>query len=338
MALTEAYPLNTPILVTGAGGFIGGHLVSSLEAQGFSRIRAVDCKPVAMWFQRGSRATLIEADLRMRENCFAVTKGAALVVNLASDMGGMGYIEHNKLNCMLSVLINTQMLEAAAANHVERYFFASSACVYRSDLQEISDAKPLREADAYPAMPEDGYGWEKLFSERMCQHFGSETPLATRIARFHNVYGPHGSYAGGREKAPAAICRKVAQAKLTGIHEIEIWGDGEQTRSFLYIDDALDGLQTLMASEIAEPTNLGSDRLISINGLVDIVEDIARVRCRRSFVPTAPLGVRGRNSDNSFVKASLSWSPTVSLETGLASTYQWVHSQMTRESGAKKAG
>lgn len=337
MALAEHYPLSTPIVVAGAGGFIGGHLVCALEAQGFSQIRAVDCKPVAQWFQRGRRAVMVEADLRRRKDCLAATEGAAIVFNFAADMGGMGYIEQNKLNCMLSVLINTHMLEAAAASHVERFFFASSACVYRADLQAVSDAKPLREEDAYPAMPEDGYGWEKLFSERMCRHFGVETALTTRVARFHNVYGPHGSYAGGREKAPAAICRKVAQAKLTGVHEIEIWGDGEQTRSFLHIDDAVEGLQTLMTSEVAEPTNLGSDRLISINALVDVVEEFAGIRCRRSFVPTAPLGVRGRNSDNTFMKASLGWSPSVSLEAGLARTYRWIYDQVSQELRATKA-
>lgn len=337
MALADHYPLDTPVVVTGAGGFIGGHLVRALEAQGFMHIRAVDLKPVAQWFQRGSSATMIEADLRRREDCAVVTDGAAIVFNLAADMGGMGYIEQNKLNCMLSVLINTHMLEAAAECHVERYFFASSACVYRADLQAVTDAKPLREQDAYPAMPEDGYGWEKLFSERMCKHFGAETPISTRVARFHNVYGPDGSYAGGREKAPAAICRKIAQAKLSGVHEIEIWGDGEQTRSFLYIDDAVGGLQALTTSEVAEPTNLGSDRLISINTLVDLVEAIAGIRCRRSYVPTAPLGVRGRNSDNTFVKAAVGWSPSVSLETGLSRTYQWIYDQLRGERGAAEA-
>lgn len=337
MTLADHYPLSTPILVAGAGGFIGGHLVSALEAQGFSQIKAVDCKPVAQWFQRGRKAVMVDADLRRREACLAATDGTAIVFNLAADMGGMGYIEHHKLNCMLSVLINTHMLEAAVACHVERFFFASSACVYRADLQAVSDAKPLREEDAYPAMPEDGYGWEKLFSERMCRHFGTETGLTTRVGRFHNVYGPHGSYAGGREKAPAAICRKVARAQLTGVHEIEIWGDGEQTRSFLYIDDAVEGLQSLMTSEVAVPANLGSDRLISINALVDIVEEIAGIRCQRSFVPSAPLGVRGRNSDNTFVKASVGWSPSVSLEAGLARTYRWIYEQMSREYGVARA-
>ncbi len=330
MVLSDHYPLDTPVLVAGAGGFIGGHLVRALEEQGFLHIRAVDQKPVAQWFQRGSRATMIEADLRRREACTAVTEGAAVVFNLAADMGGMGYIEQNKLNCMLSVLINTHLLEAAAACRVERYFYASSACVYRADLQAVTEARPLREQDAYPAMPEDGYGWEKLFSERMCAHFAAETPISTRVARFHNVYGPHGSYDGGREKAPAAICRKVAQAKLNGVHEIEIWGDGEQTRSFLYIDDAIGGLQALTTSEVAEPTNLGSDRLISINTLVDLVEEIAGIRCRRSYVPTAPLGVRGRNSDNTFVTAAVGWSPSVSLEAGLARTYQWIYDQLSQ--------
>lgn len=280
---------------------------------------------------------MVEADLRRQEDCVVATEGAAIVFNLAADMGGMGYIEPNKLNCMLSVLINSHMFEAAAAGHVGRFCVASSACVYRADLQAVSEAKPLREEDAYPAMPRDGYGWENLFSERTCPHFGPETALTTRVARFHNGYRAHGSYAGGREKAPTAIYRKVAHAKLAGVHEIEIWGGGEQIRSFLHIDDAGEGLQSLMTSEVAEPTNLASDRLVSINALVDVVEEIAGIRYRRSLVPTAPLGSRGRNSDKTFVSASLGWGQSVNLEAGVARPYRWIYDQMRRELGATEA-
>ncbi|HFA59425.1 MAG TPA: NAD-dependent epimerase/dehydratase family protein, partial [Rhodospirillales bacterium] len=260
------------ILVTGAGGFIGGHLVADLRARGFRRIRAVDIKPIATWYQRFEDVENISVDLRLRNACIDVTDGARWVYNLAADMGGMGFIEAHKAECMISVLINTHLLMAARDLGVERYFYASSACVYAGYRQRQPDVTALREEDAYPADAEDGYGWEKLFSERMCRHFMEDYGLVCRVARYHNVYGPFGTFDGGREKAPAAICRKIAQAKLSGRHEIEIWGDGEQTRSFMYIDDCIVGTRKIMESDIAYPINLGSSELVSINRLVDLVE------------------------------------------------------------------
>ncbi|PYK98882.1 MAG: NAD-dependent dehydratase, partial [Verrucomicrobia bacterium] len=257
-------------VVCGAGGFIGGHLVAELVRRGGQSVRAVDLKPFGKWFQRFPEVENIQADLQSKEACEDAVRGARTVYNLAADMGGMGFIENNRALCMLSVLINTHLLMAARKFNVERYFYASSACVYAAEKQTSPDVVALKEDDAYPAMPEDGYGWEKLFSERMCRHFREDFGLQTRVARYHNVYGPHGTYDGGREKAPAAICRKVIQAKLTGDHTIEIWGDGRQTRSFMYIDDCLKGTQAIMHSDILEPINLGSNELVTINGLVDI--------------------------------------------------------------------
>jgi len=272
----------------------------------------------------------MQLDLREPSACRQAVNGAAEVYNLAADMGGMGFIETHKTDCMLNVLINTHLLLSAREAGVERYFFASSACVYAADKQTSSAVLPLKEADAYPASPEDGYGWEKLFSERLCRHFHEDHGLAVRIGRYHNVYGPHGTYDGGREKAPAAICRKVAQAVLSGRHEIEIWGDGEQTRSFTYIDDCLAGTHRLMASGFAEPLNIGSSELVSINTLVDLVEEIAGVRLERRYKLDAPLGVRGRNSDNTLVQSVLGWSPSTRLRDGLAATYAWIYDQVAR--------
>ncbi len=266
------------VVVCGAGGFIGGHLVAGLQSRGFQRIRAVDVKPIGQWHQRPADVEYVQTDLRPIENCQRVTEGAGYVFNLAADMGGMGFIEYHKADCMLSVLISTHMLLAARDHGVKRFFYSSSACVYNAEKQLSADVAPLREEDAYPAMAEDGYGWEKLFTERMCRHFNDEFGLTTRAARYHNVYGPNGTWDGGREKAPAAICRKVAQAKMSGKHEIEIWGDGEQTRSFMYIDDCVDGTIRIMESGYPDPLNLGSSRLVTINQLVDIVEDIAGVK------------------------------------------------------------
>jgi GDP-D-mannose 3', 5'-epimerase len=265
---------NDMILVAGGGGFIGGHLVADLLRRGFTNIRSVDIKPVDDWYQVFDGVENLVADLKEKEACRDACRGASEVYNLAADMGGMGFIENNKALCMLSVLINTHLLMAANEAGVRRYFYASSACVYNADKQRATDVTPLKEEDAYPAMAEDGYGWEKLFSERMCRHFREDYGLTTRVARFHNVYGPHGTWDGGREKAPAAVCRKVLHAQATGEHEIEIWGDGNQTRSFMYIDDCLKGIDAIMHSDIEEPINLGSSELVSINGLVDIVEDI----------------------------------------------------------------
>ncbi|HLJ91634.1 MAG TPA: NAD-dependent epimerase/dehydratase family protein [Gemmataceae bacterium] len=315
------------ILVAGGGGFIGGHLVADLIRQGYTKIRAVDQKPLNEWWQRFDGVDNRQLDLRLRENCEAATRGAAVVYNLAADMGGMGFIENNRALCMLSVLINTHLILAAQAHGVQRYFYASSACVYAADKQKSEAVIPLKEEDAYPAMPEDGYGWEKLFSERMCRHFREDFGLATRVARYHNVYGPHGTWDGGREKAPAAICRKVIQAKVSGRHEIEIWGDGRQTRSFMFIDDCVYGTQAILHSTITEPINLGSDEVVTINGLVDIVEDIAGLKLKRSYNLTAPKGVNGRNSDNTRIQKLLGWAPSITLRQGLEKTYAWIYDQ-----------
>ena len=320
----------TPILVTGAGGFIGGALVERLVAAGCSEVRAVDVKPLAEWHRHTPGVDEWVADLRDRQACYQVAQGQAEIYSFAADMGGMGFIEHNKAECMLSVLINTQMLLAARDSGAERFFFASSACVYNAERQASADVTGLREEDVYPAMPEDGYGWEKLFSERMCRHFTEDFGLETRVARYHNVYGPYGTWDGGREKAPAAISRKVAQAKVRGETEIAVWGDGEQTRSFLYIDDCVEGTIQLMASDVRVPINLGSDRLISINGLIDMTEAIAGVRLERRYDLSAPQGVRGRNSDNTLVRSLLGWEPATPLEVGMAATYQWIEDQVIK--------
>ena len=317
------------IVVCGAGGFIGGHLVSWLRANGVASIRAVDIKPVGEWYQRVPGVENLTMDLQRIENCRKAVHGASTVYNLAADMGGMGFIENNKALCMLSVLINTHLLMASREAAVERFFFSSSACVYNADKQRDPRVVPLKEEDAYPAMPEDGYGWEKLFSERMCRHFTEDFELRTRVARYHNVYGPYGTYDGGREKAPAAICRKVVQAQLSGTDAIDIWGDGEQTRSFTYIDDCLEGTLRLMASDVTEPINIGSDQLVTINQLVDIVESVAGIRLTRRYQLDAPRGVRGRNSDNTLVKARLGWTPSVRLEDGMRRTYEWIRAEMT---------
>jgi nucleoside-diphosphate-sugar epimerase len=316
------------IAVGGAGGFIGGNLVASLRKQGVKRIRAVDIKPFDEWYQCFDDVENLQLDLKEKANCYTTCQGAAEVYNLAADMGGMGFIENNKGLCMLSVLISTHMLLAARDTKVKRFFYSSSACVYNADKQVDADVVPLKEADAYPAMPEDGYGWEKLFTERMCRHFREDFGLQTRVARFHNVYGPFGTWEGGREKAPAAICRKVIQAKLSGKHEIEIWGDGTRTRSFMYIDDCLKGVQMLLASNVLEPINIGSSELVSVNQLVDMVEKIAGVKLKRSYDLSAPKGVRGRNSDNTLIQKLFGWEPSTRLYDGLEKTYAWIYDQM----------
>lgn len=316
------------VVVTGAGGFIGGHLVADLRKQGH-RVRAVDKKPLEEWYQRFNDVESLELDLADREACDTAVADVDHVYNLAADMGGMGFIENNRALCMLSVLINTHLLMASKEASVSRYFFASSACVYAADKQTDPHVTALKESDAYPAMAEDGYGWEKLFSERMCRHFMEDYGLETRVARYHNVYGPHGTYTGGREKAPAAICRKVAEAEISGSHEIEIWGDGEQTRSFMYIDDCVRGTQAIMHSQIREPINLGSSELVTINQLVDTVEKIAGVSLERRYDLSAPQGVRGRNSDNTLIQKYLGWQPSISLHAGLTQTYSWIYKQLT---------
>jgi nucleoside-diphosphate-sugar epimerase len=317
------------VLVTGAGGFIGGHLVARLRADGHRDIVAVDKVALDRWHQRFDDVDSRCLDLQELEACRESVAGVHTVYNLAADMGGMGFIENNKALCMLSVLISTHMLKAALEAGVERFFYSSSACVYAADKQTNPAVVPLREQDAYPAMPEDGYGWEKLFTERMCRHFAEDFGLETRVGRYHNVYGPFGTYDGGREKAPAAICRKVAMAKISGSKEIEIWGDGNQTRSFTYIDDCVEGTLRLTASEVREPMNIGSEQLVTINQLVDIVEGIAGVSLKRRYNLDAPQGVRGRNSDNTLVRRLLGWAPSVSLQDGLSATYAWVFDQLS---------
>ena len=315
------------VLVAGGGGFIGGHLVSTLLAQGH-RVRAVDRKPMAEWHQINPAAESFVGDLSRLDACQKAVDGVGTIYNLAADMGGMGFIETHKAECMLSVLINTHLLMAAREAGVSRFFFSSSACVYAAGHQRSPDVTALREADAYPAEPEDGYGWEKLFSERMCRHFTEDFGIETRIARYHNVYGPLGTYEGGREKAPAAICRKVIAAKMSGEGTIDVWGDGEQTRSFMYIDDCVEGTLRLMASDMREPVNVGSAELVSINQLVDIVSDIAGVQLRRVHDLSAPQGVRGRNSENTLIQETLGWAPSIPLRLGLERTYQWIHDEM----------
>jgi GDP-D-mannose 3',5'-epimerase len=316
------------VVVCGAGGFIGGHLVKFLLAQGVNVVRAVDIKPLEEWHQSFRDVENMVGGLQDLETCRRATRGTDIVFQLASDMGGMGYIQNNKALCMLSVLINTHMLIAARDSGVERFFFSSSACVYNADKQKNPNVVALKEEDAYPAMPEDGYGWEKLFSERMCRHFQEDFGLESRIARYHNVYGPFGTFTGGREKAPAAICRKVIEAKASGNHQIEIWGDGNQTRSFTYIDDCVWGTRAILESDIDEPLNLGSSELVTINQLVDIVEEIAGLKLRRTYNVDAPKGVNGRNSDNSRIRDYFTWEPSTSLYEGMAKTYEWIECQM----------
>jgi GDP-D-mannose 3', 5'-epimerase len=321
-------PRTDPILVSGAGGFIGGWLVRHLQENGFTDLRAIDIKPLDEWHQVIEGVENRVTDLRSLEACRDAVRGIAHVYNLASDMGGMGFIEANRAACMISVLINTHLLIAGRDEGVQRHFYSSSACVYNTELQQVSEVTALREEDAYPALPEDGYGWEKLFSERMCRNFHDDYGIETRVARYHNVYGPHGTYAGGREKAPAAICRKVAEAKLTGGNEIEIWGDGDQTRSFMYVDDCLLGTTMIMESDILDPINLGSSELVTINQLVDTVEEIAGVRLKRRYNLEAPKGVRGRNSDNTLILERLGWEPSTPLSVGMEKTYAWIYDEL----------
>jgi nucleoside-diphosphate-sugar epimerase len=322
--------MNNFILVAGAGGFIGGELVNHLRKNSQFKIRAVDRKPFSEWYQKFEDVDNHVMDLQKEDNCLAASKHSKQIYNLAADMGGMGFIEHNKALCMLSVLTNTHLLMAAKENGTEKFFFSSSACVYNGDKQKDPNITALKEENAYPALAEDGYGWEKLFSERMCRHFNEDFGLETRIARYHNVYGPFGTWDGGREKAPAAICRKVIKAKITGNHEIEIWGDGNQTRSFMYIDDCIHGSTMLMESDFRDPINIGSSQKVTINQLVDIAENIAGIKLHRKYNLTAPKGVNGRNSDNTLILNKFNWEPSISLETGLAKTYKWIYDQMNK--------
>jgi GDP-D-mannose 3',5'-epimerase len=321
-------------LVAGAGGFIGGHLANTLSEQGVE-VRGADVKPLDEWYQIPDGVEARQLDLSKIEDCRQAVQGVDTVYMLAADMGGMGFIETHKADCMLSVLISTHMLMAARDVGVGRYFYSSSACVYAADKQVDADVTALKEEDAYPAMPEDGYGWEKLFSERMARHFLEDFGLQTRVARYHNVYGPIGSFEGGREKAPAALCRKIAAAVLSGNHEIEIWGDGEQTRSFMYVDDCVEGTMRVTAGDSPVPVNVGSSELVSINQMVDIIEQIAGITVRRNYKLDAPLGVRGRNSDNTLIQKIYGWEPSIRLADGLERTYRWIYDQLaTRERAA----
>lgn len=316
------------VLVAGGGGFIGGALVTHLVESGVTDIVVADVKPLDEWYHVDPNLDNRTLDLGRLDAATTATKGRTVVFNLAADMGGMGFIETHKAECMLSVLINTHLLMGARDAGVHRFFFSSSACVYNAEKQLDANVTPLREADAYPALPEDGYGWEKLFSERMCRHFTEDFGIETRVARYHNVYGPHGTFEGGREKAPAALCRKVIEAKLSGRHEIEIWGDGEQTRSFMYIDDCVEGTLRLTNSGITEPLNIGSSELVTINEMVTIIEGIADIHLERKYDLGAPKGVRGRNSDNTLIQELMGWEPSIRLSDGLERTYRWIYDQI----------
>jgi len=324
------------ILIAGAGGFIGGALARHFHDLGYKRIRAVDRKPLSEWYQRVPGVECLSMDLRDNANAIRAVEGAIEVYNLAADMGGMGFIEHFRVECLRSILINTNLTEAAWRAGARRYFFSSSACAYNTDLQRDPQVRALKETDAYPAMAERGYGWEKLISEMFCQEYWAERGLETHIARFHNIYGPNGTWFGGREKAPAAICRKVVEALDTGSMAIEIWGDGSQTRSFCYIDDCVLGIDMIMHSPklIATPVNLGSSELISIDNLVTMVEEIAGVKLKRTYDPSAPKGVAGRNSDNTFIESVLGWEPRTTLQAGMQKTYAWI----SRQYADRKAG
>ncbi len=330
--------LDDLILVAGAGGFIGGSLVRYLRDKGFSRVRAVDKKPLNDWYQRTPGAENLCLDLSREENCRRACEGAVEVYQLAADMGGMGFIERFRIECLRSILINTHMIEAAYRAGADRYFFSSSACVYNTDLQKDPKVRALKESDAYPAMAERGYGWEKLLSEMLCQEYHAERGFRTFIARFHNVYGPWGTWDGGREKAPAALCRKIIKAKDDGSREIEVWGDGTRTRSYMYIDDCLKGIDMIVHCDelTATPINLGTSELVSVNELVSIIEEVAGFKVKRKYDLTAPLGVAGRNSDNTFIRKVLGWEPATHLRDGVAKTYAWIEEQYYDRKAGKR--
>jgi GDP-D-mannose 3',5'-epimerase len=318
------------ILVTGAGGFIGGHLVKKLFSLGY-KVKAVDIKPFDEWFQIYKEVENFSLDMTDKENCFEMVKGVDDVINMACNMGGMGFIENNKALCMLSVLVNTHMLMACKKFEVKRYFFSSSACAYNKDLQNDTSISGLKESDAYPANPEDGYGWEKLFSERMCRHFLEDYGLDVKVARYHNIFGPYGTYDGGREKAPAALCRKIINSNLENKDTIDVWGDGEQTRSFLYIDDCVEATLKLFESDKHGPINIGSEEKVSINEMIDKIEKISNKKVKRNYQLDKPKGVRGRNSDNTLIRSQLGWEPKYSLYQGLEKTYNWIFSEIKKK-------
>ncbi len=322
-------------LIAGAGGFIGGHLVKSLMDEGHEVVCA-DVKPLEFWFQSYEQNTNFSLDLKEYQNCLKVTKDIDYIYNMACNMGGMGFIENNKAECMLSVLINTNLLRACIENNIKKYFFSSSACVYNADKQMEVFVPGLKEEDAYPAQPEDGYGWEKLFSERMCRHFYEDYGLETRVVRYHNVYGPLGTYDGGREKAPAALCRKICLAKINESKEIDVWGDGEQTRSFMFINDCIDGTKRIFNSDLKDVYNIGSDEQVSINQMISAIEDIADYNVNKNYLLDKPKGVRGRSSDNMKIKKDLDWTPSTKLKDGLKTTYKWINNQILSGDNSNK--
>jgi nucleoside-diphosphate-sugar epimerase len=327
--------MKNKFLVCGAGGFIGGHLVERLMSQGHEVVCA-DIKPLEFWFQIFEQNKNFSLDLKEYENCLRVTNGVDYIFNMACNMGGMGFIENNKAECMLSVLINTNLLRASLVNKIKKYFFSSSACVYNAQKQKENYVPGLKEEDAYPAEPEDGYGWEKLFSERMCRHFSEDFGLDTRVVRYHNVYGPLGTFDGGREKAPAALCRKIINAKLKNEKTIDVWGDGNQTRSFLFISDCLDGTEKVFNSSNQEVFNVGSSEQVSINEMIEIIEDIADIKLKKNYQLDKPKGVRGRSSDNTKIISKINWKPKVNLRSGLEKTYNWIYKEITNGSNVKK--
>jgi GDP-D-mannose 3', 5'-epimerase len=322
--------MTSKYLVAGAGGFIGGHLVKSLLDDGH-KVICVDIKPLEHWFQIFDSNENYSLDLKDYENCFKVTKGIDYIYNMACNMGGMGFIELNKAECMLSVLINTNLLRACLINKVKKYFFSSSACVYNTNKQTSNFIDGLKESDAYPAMPEDGYGWEKLFSERMCRHFFEDYGLETRVARYHNVYGPMGTFDGGREKAPAALCRKIIIAKNSQEKKIDVWGDGEQSRSFMFIDDCIKGTKKIFESNCREVLNIGSEEQVSINQMISIIEQIGGIEVERNYQLNKPKGVRGRSSNNDLVKSKINWNFETKLKSGLELTYKWIEKEILKK-------
>ena len=319
------------ILICGAGGFIGGHLTSKLIKEKKYNLVCADIKPKEYWFQIFDEAENYSLDLKEYENTLKVTKNVDYVYNFACNMGGMGFIENNKAECMLSVLVNTNLLRSAVKNNCKKFFFSSSACVYNAAKQNKTFISGLKEIDAYPADPEDGYGWEKLFSERMCRHFTEDFGLDTRVVRYHNIYGPKGTFDGGREKAPAALCRKIILAKKNNIKNIDVWGDGEQTRSFLYIEDCIKGTLDVFQSDYSDVFNIGSEEQVSINQMINIIEEIADFKVSKNYQIDKPKGVRGRSSDNLFIEKQIGWKPKFTLREGLLKTYNWINEQI--ESG-----